>query len=39
MYIKELFVKPIDRSINGVIKADQSDDASVWLELDEYVIT
>jgi hypothetical protein len=39
MYIKELFVKPIDRSINGVIKADQSDDASVWQELDEYVIT
>ena len=29
MKIKELFVKPIDRPINGVIKADQRDDESV----------
>ena len=39
MKIKELFVKPIDRPINGVIKADQHDDESVWQELDEYVTT
>jgi hypothetical protein len=39
MKIKELFVKQIDRPINGVIKADQHDDESVWQELDEYVTT
>lgn len=39
MKIKELFVKPIDRPINGVIKADQRDEESVWQELDEYVAT
>ena len=39
MLIKELFTKPIDRPINGVIKADQADSASVWQELDEYVVT
>ncbi|EME68138.1 hypothetical protein H261_19963 [Paramagnetospirillum caucaseum] len=39
MLIKELFEKPIDRPINGVIKADQIDDGSKWQELDEYVIT
>ncbi|WP_177417917.1 BREX system P-loop protein BrxC [endosymbiont of Lamellibrachia barhami] len=39
MHIKELFIKAIDRPINGVIKADQSDDESVWQELDEYVVT
>ena len=39
MKIKELFVKPINRPINGVIKADQRDDASIWQELDEYVTT
>jgi hypothetical protein len=39
MKIKELFAKPIGRSINGVIKADQRDDESVWQELDEYVAT
>lgn len=39
MNIKELFVKPIDRPINGVIKADQMDAASVWQELEEYVVT
>lgn len=39
MKIKELFVKPINRPINGVIKADQCDDESVWQELDEYVTT
>ena len=33
----EIFRKPIDRHIDGVIKAD--DDSSLWLELDEYVLT
>ena len=39
MNISELFSKPIDRPINGVIKADQMDAASVWQELEEYVVT
>lgn len=39
MKIRELFTKPIDRPINGVIKADQRDAESVWQELDEYVVT
>lgn len=39
MNIKELFFKPLDRSINGVVKADQDDDATVYQELDEYVVT
>ncbi|MDB5823899.1 MAG: ATPase [Herminiimonas sp.] len=39
MKISELFLKPINRPINGVIKADQMDAASVWQELEEYVVT
>lgn len=39
MLIKNLFVRDIFRPINGVVKADQLDDASVWQELDEFVIT
>lgn len=39
MKIKDLFVKPIERPINGVIKADQRDEESIWQELDEYVVT
>ena len=39
MSIKELFYKPLDRSINGVVKADQNDDSTVYQELDEYVVT
>ena len=39
MKIKDLFVKPINRPINGVVKAEQRDDESVWQELDEYVAT
>jgi hypothetical protein len=39
MNIRELFRKPIDRPINGVIKADQRDAESIWQELDEYVVT
>ncbi len=39
MEIRELFTKPIDRPINGVIKADQLDAESIWQELEEYVVT
>ena len=39
MKIKDIFEKDINRDINGVIKADQTDDQSKWTELDEYVIT
>ncbi len=39
MKIRKLFERPIDRSINGVIKAEQFDAASVWQELEEYVVT
>jgi hypothetical protein len=37
--IEDLFEKDIRRSINGVIKVDQYDDANVSIELDEYVVT
>ncbi len=39
MLINDIFVKPINRPINGVIKADQLDNESIWQELDEYVVT
>lgn len=39
MKIQDLFFKQLDRPINGVVKADQSDDATVYQELDEYVVT
>ena len=39
MLIKDLFARDIFRPINGVVKADQLDDSSVWQELDEFVIT
>lgn len=39
MSIGGMFERSIKRSINGVIKADQKDDANVWQELDEYIIT
>lgn len=39
MEIKDIFVRPIDRSLEGVIKADALDDATVKQELDEYVVT
>jgi hypothetical protein len=39
MKIKQLFFKPLDRSINGVVKADQNDEVTVFQELDEYVVT
>ncbi|NBC48843.1 MAG: BREX system P-loop protein BrxC, partial [Gammaproteobacteria bacterium] len=35
--LKEIFAKPIDRPIEGVIKAD--DEASLRLEIEEYVLT
>ena len=37
MQLENLFVKAVDRPIEGVIKAD--DDVSLYIELDEYVIT
>lgn len=39
MKIQNLFERDIFRPINGVVKADQLDDASVWQELDEFVVT
>lgn len=39
MKVKELFEKDIDRSINGVVKVSQNDEASISQELSEYVIT
>lgn len=39
MQIKSLFQKPIDRQINGVVKADQLDESTIWQELDEFVVT
>ncbi|MDB9868052.1 BREX system P-loop protein BrxC [Pseudomonadales bacterium] len=39
MNIGEMFQKPLSRSINGVVKADQDDDATVFQELDEYIVT
>ena len=35
--LSDIFEKPVDRAIDGVIKAD--DEASLRVELDEYVIT
>jgi len=35
--LRQIFEKPVDRAIDGVIKAD--DEASLRIELDEYVIT
>lgn len=39
MKIQDLFDRNIYRHINGVVKADQLDDSSVWQELDEFVVT
>jgi hypothetical protein len=39
MKIREIFDRDISRSINGVVKADQMDDAFVWQELEEFVVT
>jgi len=34
MKIKDLFVRKLDRNINGVVKADQLDQESIYQELD-----
>ena len=39
MQIQNLFERDIFRPINGVVKAQQLDDFSVWQELDEFVFT
>ncbi len=39
MKIRELFARDIFRPINGVVKADELDESSVWQELDEFVVT
>ena len=39
MQIREMFQKPIDRDIKGVIKVGQGDSANIKQELEEYVIT
>ncbi|MBL4886872.1 MAG: hypothetical protein JKZ03_00035, partial [Flavobacteriaceae bacterium] len=37
--IEQIFAKKLTRNINGVVKAEQVDDESVFVELDEYVVT
>ena len=37
MVLKTIFSKPVDRPIEGVIKAD--DESSLRLEIEEYVLT
>ena len=37
MKLREIFEKPVDRAIEGVIKAD--DEASLRMEIEEYVMT
>ena len=39
MTLREFFDRDITRPINGVVKADQQDDESIWHELDEFVVT
>lgn len=39
MQVKQLFNKDITRQINGVVKADQLGNDTVFTELDEYVVT
>lgn len=39
MLIQDLFVKDVARPINGVVYADQNDPATIFQELDEYVVT
>lgn len=39
MLIKDMFAKPIDRDIKGVIKVGQDDNANIQQELEEYVVT
>ena len=39
MIISEMFAKPIDRDMKGVIKVGQADDENIRQELEEYVVT
>jgi len=39
MLLKDMFTKPIDRDIKGVIKVGQADDENIKQELEEYVVT
>ncbi|WP_216828510.1 BREX system P-loop protein BrxC [Alkalihalobacterium elongatum] len=39
MHLKDIFQKPIDRDIQGVIKVGQDDESSIYRELEEYVVT
>ena len=39
MQIKEMFAKPIDRDLQGVIIVGQDEIANVKQELEEYVVT
>lgn len=39
MIIKDMFNKPIDRDIKGVIKVGQDDNLNIRQELEEYVVT
>ena len=39
MRIADMFLKPIDRDIKGVIKVGQDDGENIFQELDEYVVT
>lgn len=39
MFIREMFDKPVDRDIKGVIKVGQADDENIKQELEEYVVT
>ena len=39
MFIKDMFVKPIDRDIKGVVKVGQDDMEVKSIELEEYVVT
>jgi hypothetical protein len=39
MKIENIFAKKLARNINGVVKAEQVDNKSVYIELEEYVVT
>lgn len=39
MNIEDIFTKKLNRNINGVVKAEQTDNENAFVELDEYVIT
>lgn len=39
MQLKQMFIKDIERDIRGVIKVAQTNEADIYQELDEYVVT